>query len=81
MIIRWSDNKGRTVRRQNFHIQRQQFLNNYFSVEVAAPIDDSGFFAKARLSGDQFIRGVLSGSKFAKGTLSRLIFSKGLLNG
>jgi len=81
MIIRWSDNKAQSVRRQNFHLRGQQFLNNYFSVEVVPPIDDSGFFARARLSGDQFAAGVISGAKIARGTLSKLIFSRGILNG
>jgi len=38
VIIRWSDNLGRNVRRQNFIIIRQQLLNNYITLFVAPPI-------------------------------------------
>lgn len=38
MIVRWSDNVGANVRRQNFIIGRQKFLNNCIAVFVA-PLD------------------------------------------
>ena len=81
MIIRWSDNRAQSVRRQNFLFRGQPFLNNYISVAVIPPIDDSGFFSRAALSGDQFIKGVLSGAVIGRATLSRLIFSRSFLNG